>query len=128
MRTAVSEDARRRYDMDTELAGRVDELLEQARMAEDELRAAEDRRADLDERHRLGEELDAALTTAMRAAYAAQRVAIGPAGYDDRIVRRKKMATAPVAAWTAQAERLLTMREQHRLTGVARIPLDYAGG
>lgn len=36
MRTAVSEDARRRYDTDTELAGRFTDLLAQARAAEDE--------------------------------------------------------------------------------------------
>ena len=42
----------------------------------------------------------------MRAAYAAQRAAIGPLGYDDRIYRRKAMATPHVHALTAEAEHL----------------------
>ncbi len=58
----------------------------------------------------------------MRAAFAAQRVAIGPRGYDDRIYRRKAMATSPVRAWTMEAERLLTLRESHLLTGIVRLP------
>jgi hypothetical protein len=57
----------------------------------------------------------------MQAAYAAQRAAIGPRGYDDRIYRRKAMATAPVLAWTREADRLLTLRESHRLTGLVRL-------
>jgi len=58
----------------------------------------------------------------MRAAFAAQRAEIGPLGYDDRIYRRKAMATSPVRAWTMEAERLLTLRESHRLTGIVRLP------
>ena len=58
----------------------------------------------------------------MRAAYAAERVAIGPRGYDDRIYRRKAKATSPVRVWSAEAERLLTLRESHRLTGIPRVP------
>ena len=51
-----------------------------------------------------------------------QRVAIGPLGYEDRIYRRKAKATPPVRIWSAEAERLLTLRESHRLTGIPRIP------
>ena len=43
----------------------------------------------------LAKRLDTALTDAMRAAYAAERVAIGPRGYDDRIFRRKAKAKSP---------------------------------
>jgi hypothetical protein len=32
------------------------------------------------------------------------------------------MATTPVRSWTMEAQRLLTMRESHRLTGIARLP------
>ena len=78
--------------------------------------------APLAELHRLGQRLDDALTAVMRAAFAAERAAIGPQGYDDRIYRRKAMATAPVRAWTMEAQRLLTLRETHRLTGIARLP------
>ena len=59
-----------------------------------------------------------ALTDAMRAAYAAERAEIGPRGYDDRIFRRKAKAKPAVHAWTDEAERLLTLRETHRLTGI----------
>ena len=52
----------------------------------------------------------AGFTDVMRAAYAAERVAIGPQGYDDRIYRRKAKATSPVRVWSAEAERLLTLR------------------
>jgi hypothetical protein len=59
----------------------------------------------------------------MRAAYASQRAEIGPRGYDDRIYRRKAKAKPAVHAWTDEAERLLTLRETHRLTGVPVRPL-----
>ena len=58
----------------------------------------------------------------MRAAFAAERAEIGPRGYEDRIYRRKATATSPVRAWTMEAQRLLTLRESHRLTGIARLP------
>jgi hypothetical protein len=117
-----SEDASQHYQADVTFAGRREELLEAAAEAESRLRAAQARRAPVQEIHRLAEELDAALTEAMRAAYAAQRAAIGPLGYDDRIYRRKAMATPPVHALTAQAEHLLTLRETHRLNGIPDVP------
>jgi hypothetical protein len=66
--------------------------------------------------------LDGALTDVMRAGFAAQRAEIGPQGYDDRIYRRKAMAKSNVRAWTMEAERLLTLRESHRLTGIVPLP------
>ena len=36
------------------------------------------------------------------------------------------MATGPVRAWTMEAERLLTLRESHRLTGIVRLPRQPA--
>ena len=62
----------------------------------------------------------------MRSAFAAQRAAIGPRGYDDRIYRRKAMARPDVHALTAEAERLLTLRESHRLNGIPPAPLQPA--
>jgi hypothetical protein len=59
-------------------------LLDTARAADGALREAEATRAPVTEVHRLAKELDAALTAAMRAAYAAQRAEIGPRGYEDR--------------------------------------------
>ena len=40
----------------------------------------------------------------------------------DQIHRKKSSATPPVRAWTMEAERLLTLRESHRLTGIVRLP------
>jgi hypothetical protein len=121
-RKPVSEEAAAKHAADVALAGRFDELLAQARAAEDALRSAQADGARRDELHQLGKRLDGALTAVMRAAFAAERAAIGPRGYDDRIYRRKAMATAPVRAWTMEAQRLLTLRESHRLTGIARLP------
>ena len=70
---------------------------------------------------RFAKDLDAALTAVMRAAYAAQRAEIGLRGYEDRIYRRKAMATPRVHALTAEAERLLTLRETHRLNGIPAV-------
>ena len=125
-RKPVSPEAEQMQAADEALAARFDELLEQARAAEQELRAGQAANAPLEERHRLAKALDAALTDAMRAAYAAERVAIGPRGYEDRIYRRKAKATSPVRVWSAEAERLLTLRESHRLTGIPRLPRNPA--
>jgi hypothetical protein len=125
-RHEVSTEALEQHAQDVALAAKFDELLEAARQAELELRQAEARAVPLPERRRLALELDAALTAAMRAAYAAQRAAIGPQGYDDRIYRRKAKARSEVHARTAEAERLLTLRESHRLNGIPPAPLQPA--
>jgi hypothetical protein len=122
----VSPEAEQKYAADEALAARFDDLLGQARVAEQELRDAQAARAPLAERYRLAMQLDAALTNVMRAAYAAERAAIGPRGYDDRIYRRKAKATPPVRVWSAEAERLLTLRESPRLTGIPRLPRSPA--
>ena len=121
-RKPASPEAEQKFAADQALAARFDELLAEARVAEQELRDGEAANAPLIERYRLAKRLDAALTEAMRAAYAAERVAIGPLGYEDRIYRRKAKATPPVRVWSAEAERLLTLRESHRLTGIPRMP------
>ena len=127
-RKPVSPEAGQKFAADQALAARFDELLTEARTAEQELRDGEAANLPLAERHRLAKRLDAALTDAMRAAYAAERVAIGPQGYDDRIYRRKAKATSPVRVWSAEAERLLTLRESHQLTGIPRVPRTPASG
>ena len=121
-RKPVSEDAQRKYEADTALAERFDDLLTRAQDSEHALRHAQAARAPLADLHRLGKDLDRALTDVMRAAFAAERTEIGPRGYDDRIYRRKAKATPAVRAWTAEAERLLTLRESHQLTGIVRLP------
>ena len=97
-------------------------LLDAARAADVALREAEARNAPVTELHRLAMELDAALTDAMRAAFAAQRAEIGPRGYEDRIYFRKAKAKPAVHALTNEAERLLTLRENHRLNRIPEVP------
>jgi hypothetical protein len=123
-RHQVSTEALDEHAQDVALAAKFEELLEAARQAEAELRQAEARAASLTERRRLALGLDAALTAAMRAAYAAQRAEIGPRGYDDRIYLRKAKALPGVRALTAEADRLLTLRESHRLNGIPPAPLE----
>jgi hypothetical protein len=121
-RKTVSEEAATKHAADVALAGQFDDLLAEARADEDALRSAQADGSSLAELHLLGKRLDSSLTAVMRSAFAAERAAIGPRGYDDRIYRRKAMATTPVRAWTMEAQRLLTLRESHRLTGIARLP------
>ena len=125
-RPKPSGEAEQQYKADVAFGARRDELLEAAREAEDRLRQAQARHAPVTEIRRLADELDAALTAAVRTAYAARRAAIGPLGYDDRIYRRKAMAKPHVHALTAEAERLLTLRENHRLNGIPAVPFQPA--
>ena len=125
-RTKPSSEAEQQYEADAALAARRAELLDAAREAEARFREAQARHAPVTELRPLAEDLDAALTAAMRAAYAAQRAEIGPRGYDDRIYRRKARATPRVHALTAEAEHLLTLRETHRLNGIPAVPYDPA--
>ena len=110
------------HTADAATAAQRGTLLDAARAADIALRAAEARRAPVTELHRLAKELDAALTTAMQAAYAAQRAEIGPRGYEDRIFYRKAKARQAVRVITAEAERLLTLRENHRLNHIPEVP------
>lgn len=121
-RPKPSSEAMQQYQADAALAARRAELLDAAREAESQFRQAQARRAPVTEVRRLADDLDAALTAAMRAAYAARRAEIGPLGYDDRIYRRKGMAKPRVHALTAEAEHLLTLRETHRLNGIPPVP------
>jgi hypothetical protein len=122
----VSQEAEDKHAADVALAGKFTELLEAARETESRLREAQARRAPLQEQRDLAQAFDAALTEAMRAAYAAQRAAIGSRGYDDWIYRRKSMAKTPVKLWRAEADALLTLREAHRLGGIVRVPSSPA--
>lgn len=113
-----SSEAEQSYAADLALAGKRAELLDAAGTAETEFRQAQARRAPAAELRRLALALDSALTDAMRAAFATQRAEIGPRGYDDRIYRRKAKAKPHIHALTAEAERLLTLRETHRLNDI----------
>lgn len=125
-RPKPTSEADQQYKADADVGSRRGELLDAAREAESRFREAQARRAPEAEVRRLAEDLDAALTAAMRAAYAAQRAEIGPRGYDDRIYRRKAKATPRVHALTAEAEHLLTLRETHRLNGIPAVSYDPA--
>jgi len=126
-RPKPSSEAKQLYEADLALAGRRAELLDASREAENRFRQAQARHAPVTELRRLAEDFDAALTQAMRAAFAARRAAIGPLGYDDRIYRRKAMAKPHVHALTVEAEHLLTVRETHRLNNIPAVPFEPAG-
>jgi len=118
----ASQEALEAHTADVALAAERGKLLDVAREADLALRQAEANRTPVTELHRLAKELDAALTAAMQAAYAAQRAEIGPRGYEDRIYFRKGKARPEVRPLTAEAERLLTLRENHRLNHIPEIP------
>jgi hypothetical protein len=117
-----SQEALDKHAADVTAAAERGKLLDAARAADAALRKAEARHAPVAELHRLAMDLDAALTDAMRAAFAAQRAEIGPRGYEDRIYLRKAKAKPAVHALTAEAERLLTLRENHRLNRIPEVP------
>jgi hypothetical protein len=121
-RIQVSGQAEAEYTADVALAAQFDDLLAQARAAEQAFRKAQAGARPIGELYPLARNLDTALTDAMRAAYAAERAEIGPRGYEDRIYRRKAKARSSVHAWSDEAERLLTLRETHRLTGIPPAP------
>jgi hypothetical protein len=121
-RKQASADAQAEYLADVALAANFDELLASAKAAEANFRTAQATARPLTEQYPLAKKLDAALTDAMRSAFAAVRAEIGPNGYDDRIFKRKAMATSAVHALNTEAERLLTLRETHLLTGIPPRP------
>jgi site-specific DNA-cytosine methylase len=121
-RKQASVHAQAQYLSDVALAANFDDLLDAARAAEQHYRDAQATARPLAEQYALAKKLDAALTDVMRSAYAAVRAEIGPRGYDDRIFKRKAMATTTVHALNTEAERLLTLRETHRLTGIPPRP------
>jgi hypothetical protein len=127
-RNQVSSAAEASYLADVALAANFDNLLEKAEEAERQFRHAQATAAPVGVQYPLARDLDQALTDATRAAYAAQRAEIGPRGYEDRIFRRKALATSAVHRWTDEADRLLTMRETHRLTGFPARPEATALG
>ena len=121
-RIKISAAAEASYLADVALAANFSELLARAQEIERDFRHAQATAAPVSVQYPLARNLDVALTEATRAAYASQRAEIGPLGYEDRIYFRKAKATQAVHAWTDEAERLLTLRETHRLTGFPARP------
>jgi len=120
-----------RYAADRELAGTYRDRLAEAVRAEEEFRRVQARDAarPTEELRTLAVELDRALTEALRAAEAAERVAMGPKTYVPRdakdpakarraaeIARRKAKARPEVRPWSDEVDRLRTAREAHRLS------------
>lgn len=121
-RPRVSREAEVRFHADQEISKGYPEQLEKARQAESivgDLRAGAAPEMEL---RAAGLGFDKALTEALRAAEAGQRATFGVYAYDDRIKRRKAKATPEGAMWTAEVDRLRTMREENRLTGIPRLP------
>ncbi|GAA0974452.1 hypothetical protein GCM10009555_030690 [Acrocarpospora macrocephala] len=121
-RPRVSREAEVRYHADQEAAKGYPAMLEKARSAEREYRAKRADHAPGADLRAAGVALDQALTGALRSAESAQRATFGVKAYDDRIRRRKGRATPEGAKWTAEVDRLRTLREEHRLTGIVRVP------
>jgi hypothetical protein len=124
----VSAAAENSHLADVALAANFDDLLAEARAAEQDFRSAQATGAPVGRQYPLATRLQAALTAAMKSAYAAERAEIGPRGYEDRIYRRKAKAKPAVHALTDEAERLLTLRESYQLTGFPARPEATALG
>ncbi|MEV0237298.1 hypothetical protein [Nonomuraea sp. NPDC050786] len=121
-RPRVSREAEVRYHADQEISRSYPELLERARQAEQTLRELRAAAADEIELLAAGREFDRTLTDALRAAEAGQRATFGVKAYDNRIARRKAKATPAGAMWTAEVDRLRTLREDNRMWGIPRVP------
>ncbi|WP_344881227.1 hypothetical protein [Nonomuraea antimicrobica] len=118
----MSREAEVRYHADQEISKSFPEMLDKARQAERTLRDLRAATADEIELLGAGRAFDQALTEALRAAEAGQRATFGVKSYDDRIARRKAKATPAGSMWTAEVERLRTMREDNRMWGIPRLP------
>ncbi|PZG44737.1 hypothetical protein C1I98_16615 [Spongiactinospora gelatinilytica] len=121
-RPRVSREAEVRFHADQEVGESFPRLLEKAREAEHELRRLQAAHASQERLRAAGVTLDEALTEALRAAEAALRATLGVKAYDDRIARRKRRATPQGVRWITEVESLRTLREEHRLTGIAKLP------
>ncbi|PWV55491.1 MULTISPECIES: hypothetical protein [Nocardiopsis] len=114
--------AREELAHDQERADQLPELLRSVAEAERALDEVREQGAPVEEVHAHGVRFDTALTEAMRAAYARERVLVGVKGYTDRIKRRKRLARPEIKQATQVAEDLLTVREAHRLHGIQQVP------
>src|SRR5262245_19025306 len=117
-RPRVSREAEVRYHADQEISRSFPEFLDKARQAEQTLRDLRAGAADEIELLAAGRAFDEALTEALRAAEAGQRATFGVKSYDDRIARRKAKSRPAGAMWTAEVDRLRTLREDNRLWGI----------
>jgi hypothetical protein len=135
LRRRASQDIEERLAADRRLAARYDDLLARVGTVDRALRQAEGEGRGPAETHALVIALDKALTEALLAAEATERVTIGQAAYPPadgaaaevraaQIARRKARATPAVRAWTDEVDRVRTAREKHRLS--FRVARDLA--
>lgn len=126
LRRRVSQDVQERYAADSRLAGGYDAKLAKVEEADLALRHGQAEGRAGAELRALVTGLDRALTEALAAAEAAERVAMGVRTYSPadgspdevrgaEIARRKTKAKANVRRWTDEVDRLRTARERHRL-------------
>ncbi|MEU7893159.1 hypothetical protein AB0B45_09845 [Nonomuraea sp. NPDC049152] len=121
-RPRVSREAEVRFHADLEISKSFPDLIAKARQAEAVVHDLNEADAPEMELRAAGLLFDKALTDALRAAEAGQRSTFGVKSYDDRIVRRKAKATPEGARWTAEVDKLRTLREDNRLNGIPRLP------
>lgn len=123
----ISKDVAARMEEDRRLAGTYQDRLADATAAETALRTAQAEGRPAGEMKALDVAFDQALTVALEAALAAERVEMGPKVYVSEgqdatahraaeIAERKARARWTVRPWTEEADRLRTARETHRLS------------
>lgn len=116
----VSADVAEQFAADQKLAASYSDKLALVEARERELRRAQADGTAPAEQRILAGRLEAELAEAIRAAEAAERVAMGTGTYgQDRsaeIARRKARAKASVRPYTGEVDRLRTAREAHKLS------------
>ena len=123
----VSKDVAEPYEADQRLAAEYEERLAAAGEAERALRDAQGDGVPEPRLRELTVAFDEALTAALAAAEAAERIAMGPKAYATEaqdakarraaeIAARKARARPAVRPWTDEVDRLRTAREAHRLS------------
>jgi hypothetical protein len=126
LRRRVSQDIEERYAADKTLAADYDAKLAAAREAEQALRRAQAEGRSVEQTRALAVALDVALTDALSAVMAAERVEMGTRTYAPadgkpeevraaEIAERKARARPDVRPWTDEVDRLRTAREVNRL-------------
>jgi len=125
----VGKDVQERYQADQELAATYHDRVDAASGAEEALRHGQAAGLADPQLRALSVALDKALTAALLAAQASERVVMGPKTYpgDDprsaAIAARKARATSAVQSWTDEVDRLRTAKEANLLgfRAVARV-------
>jgi len=116
----ISPEVAAQFADDRELAANYPDRIAAVGRAEGALREAQAERRDASEVRVLHGELEAALSEAIAAAEAAERVAMGTRAYGStraaEIFRRKAKAKPSVRPYSDELDRLRTAREAHKLS------------